>query len=259
MDQLHEFLADPTNSVTREKLIYHHFYYDLKIAAARAGYALTLYEPDVDRDGYDVVVDDGEHIRFIQLKTVLKSSKTSRWMVQRKLLRINEDLDEFGCNEPYLGLGGAVVLIEMDSLAPEPNFSFYITDHNLLGMLGSLFGYNSRSSKAPMELGKRRQLALSTQKDIQEGERWGKLKIRKSIFLKARNADSLLALLGLYSTNDICPPTQAFETLCSNGYRLDANGTLLSDEVSLRNEAKGVVSDILPLLDEPSLTPHPEL
>lgn len=72
-----EFCRTPSNSVTRERIFFHKLYFDLKLATARCGYALTLFEPEVDRDSYDVMLDDGDTQRRVQLKTVLKTAKTA--------------------------------------------------------------------------------------------------------------------------------------------------------------------------------------
>lgn len=258
MDNLAQFLSDPTNSVTREKLIYNRFYYDLKIAAARAGYALTMYEPDVDRDGYDVVIDDGEVIRFIQLKTVLKSSKTSSWAVRRKLLCINEP-EDFGNLDPNIGRGGAVVLIEVDTTQSDPEFTYYVADLGLLEMLCSIFGETRRKSGAPEILGTRRLLAHRTLQDIGNGPRSGKVILRKSTFLRARNACGLLALLDLYSSIDCHRPSDQFQSLCRNGFRVDEEGQLISNDIVVRRMGGRFVTEFLAIVDEPSLTAHPSL
>jgi hypothetical protein len=72
---LPDFLRDPKNSVTKERIYFHKLVFDLQLAAAKANYALQLFQLEVDREGFDLVVNDGELERRLQVKTVLLSSK----------------------------------------------------------------------------------------------------------------------------------------------------------------------------------------
>ena len=58
--QLKQFLNAPINSKTRERIFFNRLYFDIKLAAARRGYSLTVFEPEVDREGFDVVLDDAD-------------------------------------------------------------------------------------------------------------------------------------------------------------------------------------------------------
>jgi len=71
---LQEFLNKPKFSHSREALFNHKLLYDLKLVAARAGYHLSVYFPDVDHEGFDIILDDGDNLKKIQLKTVVKNS-----------------------------------------------------------------------------------------------------------------------------------------------------------------------------------------
>ena len=73
--QLEKFLLADVNSRAKESLINYKLFYDLKLSAALDGYDLSLYTPDVDRDGFDIILDDRDSVRKIQLKTVLITNK----------------------------------------------------------------------------------------------------------------------------------------------------------------------------------------
>lgn len=88
---LKAFLSEPINSVTRERIFFNRLYYDLKLAAARRGYALTVFEPEVDRESYDIVLDDGDVERRFQLKTRMADSKTKTWEVKRPMERAGDE------------------------------------------------------------------------------------------------------------------------------------------------------------------------
>ncbi len=72
--ELETFLLEGENSRTKESLVNYRLFYDLKLAAALQGYDLSLYTPDVDRDGFDIILDDQDSVRKIQLKTVSNDS-----------------------------------------------------------------------------------------------------------------------------------------------------------------------------------------
>jgi hypothetical protein len=59
------FLEAKVNSVSRERIFHNKLFFDLKLAAARAGYHLSVFEPEVDRDAFDVFLDDGDNERRI--------------------------------------------------------------------------------------------------------------------------------------------------------------------------------------------------
>ena len=67
-NNLESFLFKEKNSRTKESLVNYRLFYDLKLAAALDGYDLSLYTPDVDRDGFDIIIDDHDSVRKIQLK-----------------------------------------------------------------------------------------------------------------------------------------------------------------------------------------------
>jgi hypothetical protein len=56
--ELSEYFKDSANLVTRERIYFHKIAFDLELAAARKGYHLQLFEPEVDRDGFDIVLND---------------------------------------------------------------------------------------------------------------------------------------------------------------------------------------------------------
>ena len=62
------------NTHAIEELFNYRLLYDLKLAAFAHGYHLLTYYTDVDHDGFDVILDDRDYLRKIQLKTVAKDS-----------------------------------------------------------------------------------------------------------------------------------------------------------------------------------------
>src|SRR5690606_36943725 len=100
------------------------------------GYALAVFQPEVDRDAYDVVLDDGDYERRFQLKSYLKDAGTSKWDIGKNLLRPEDVYAEKLCLElPLCGYGGGVILIEIDAAAEHPSVEYLFTDYFIIAGL----------------------------------------------------------------------------------------------------------------------------
>ncbi len=66
------------NTDAREEVLNHRLHYDLKIAPAERDYHLLSYIADVDHDGFDVILDDRDNLRKIQLKSTVKKVSVFR-------------------------------------------------------------------------------------------------------------------------------------------------------------------------------------
>lgn len=126
------FLLRERNSVIREKLINYNFFYEIKLAGARINNDIQISFPEIDKDGYDIVLDDGERMRVFQLKTILKESKTPNWKIQKQLLRPKyENLDILNSKfiGQNLGFEGGIILIEVEANEETiVSFSYYYCD-----------------------------------------------------------------------------------------------------------------------------------
>jgi hypothetical protein len=74
------FLDEKVNSVTKERIFLAKFEFDVRLTAARAEFPITFGIADVDRFGYDVLLnnhDDDEYDRKVQLKTSAEEAGTS--------------------------------------------------------------------------------------------------------------------------------------------------------------------------------------
>ena len=65
----------------------HRLFLDVKVAAARRGYYLNTYFDDVDHDGFDVIFDDQDYIKKIQVKSVGINNSTNSWSIHKRILR----------------------------------------------------------------------------------------------------------------------------------------------------------------------------
>lgn len=261
MADLKSFLNNPVNSVTRERLFYNRLYYDLKLAAAHRGYALTLYEPEVDRDGFDVVLDDGDATRFVQLKTVLTSSATTTWDISKRFLRPEPVLaDSYGIVPAEAGKGGAVVLIEIDATMPVPTISYRVCDFSILLIISTVLGRAAATPPGARFLGSRRTVADASWLELQRGSPRDKVKLNKSSFLKAKSPAGLLSLLGLHSDNQCYQPATRMMMAQRQGFRVEHDGSILTPtDLTPLAFARSCAEDLLHAVDDPTLAIHPTL
>lgn len=188
---LRAFFAEGVNSVTRERIFFNRLAFDLKIAAARAGYHLHLYEPDVDRDGFDIVVEDQhDGIAWFQLKAVLRSAGTGGWETTVGFLRSHIDIgDQLGFDPAECGRGGGVILIEIDDTTDGGDVIYSYTDFRFLAALAE------RYLVEDVPPGKRKQgrpkttrqaAAASVVKAIRTGRRAATVMIPRAAFVEVR-------------------------------------------------------------------------
>jgi len=192
--KLETFLFKEENSRTKESLVNFRLFYDLKLAAALDGYDLSLYTPDVDRDGFNILLDDLDSIRKIQLKTVLKSATTSTWDIHKTLLRPNDDFcDELGFEPTPSGIGvqGGVILMELEPLNNSMEIRYYYTDIFIITAL-----YLNIVNKSPRI---RSSIFDTFYQNIRDGFSNEKMSIPKSLFVEAKGPEQLLGLMVLHN------------------------------------------------------------
>jgi hypothetical protein len=199
--QLQPFLLDSKNTVSREIILNHHLFYDLKLAAAVRGYDLVLYSPDVDRHGFDVIFDDGETIRKIQLKTVVLTEATTpkdRWDIHKTILRPSDELCERLGFEPSptgTGVQGGIILME---LTPKENHLDVVYKYCDIFVIYAI-SYGIVNKHKAIEAN-----AESFYKSIRNGMAHQSICIPKSLFVTAKGGEQLLALMALQSRYDHC-------------------------------------------------------
>ena len=233
---LRNFFSAGVNSVTRERIFFNRLSFDLKIAAARVGYHLHVYEPDVDRDGFDIVVEDQDGaIGWFQLKAVLRSANTASWDTTVGFVRPSPEIGEMlGFDPVECGRGGGIILIEIDDTAARGDVVYSYTDFRILTALAESYLVEGRSERRrPGRPPDRKQaVASATVKEIREGQRNDKLSIRRAGFLEARSPDALLALMAMRSIWDFMP--YCIQEVFANGV------TINEDDGSARLENRSI-------------------
>jgi len=192
--ELETFLFAAENSKTKESLLNYRLFYDLKLAAAHRGYDLSLYTPDVDRDGFDIIIDDRDISRKIQLKTVLKNATTPRWGIHRTMLRPSIELcEELGFEQTHSGTGvqGGIILMELSPTDNSLEIEYFYTDIFVITALYlGIVNKNPNVSTSTFE---------KFYNDIRNGASNEKIYIPRSLFVNPKSPEHLLGLMALHN------------------------------------------------------------
>lgn len=254
---LTDFFNNPVNSVTRERLFFHKLYFDIKLAAARANYPLSIFEPEVDRDKFDIVLDDGDNERRIQLKSFTKSSGTSQWTTSKRFMR--PDMvsgDKLNIAPMDCGLGGGFILIEIDDSVDDAPVSYLYTDRALISGLASGLLIDERP--APTGRGRRpeprRTLAETFLSGLAGGDAHDPIQLHKGLFVRLKSPDAVLSIAGLHSTLDCYLPSDHFLDAEIKRIEADEKGVAVSgaDATDVATVHARML-DIVALLEEPAL------
>lgn len=192
------FLNNARHTVIREKLVNYHLFYEFKLAGARNDNEILFSFPEIDKEGYDIVLDDGEIVKVFQLKTILTGVKTNSWEFQKQLLRpIKNNLSLLGFEniDQNIGYQGGIILIEVEATKETiKNFHYYYCD---------IFTLKAMECGLILNETKRKIISASNVikklKSNGRFDRYEKIKISKGAFLKVANVDDLLALADLSS------------------------------------------------------------
>lgn len=200
---LTKFLLDPKNSVTRERLLYHRLCADLYASAARAQYPLTVFSPEVDRDGYDLVLDDSNNEYRVQLKSMLSVSSTRVWKTTKRFLRPGRHFagwHGFKLSPKDEGVGGGIVLIECDSRKSDLPVTYRFTDLLILASIQkkwipgkAAIRAQRNGNRTPSE--QARDLILS----LKSGSGSDPIKVPFGVFVTAASPDALAEIIGLHA------------------------------------------------------------
>lgn len=221
---LDQYLKLDKNSVFKEKLVNYRFFYEVKLASARIQNDIRIYIPEIDKDGYDIVLDDGDTIMPFQLKATNNSSKTSKWEVQKNLLRPNPlNCTLLGYEQSPEGdvtEGGFILVSISVNTDTIQSFDYYYTDAYILKAFElGILRYNRNSYEKKIEL-------LIGQ--LQKGNRREKVVLTKSNLVKVKSVDHLLALADIPS-------------ICHNQWQPSFRAYLQNTDSVLENKRKELV------------------
>jgi hypothetical protein len=189
-----DFLKARENDSTRERMYFHWLAHQLQLEAAETGhlgYYLEIFEPEVDRSGFDIVLNDADWERHIQVKTVLTSSTTDFWEIRTKLLLpIHSIVDVFGLEPMSSGLGGGFLLLEIADQSGQVK-SYSYTDYFTLVAQALNLTENSDSAA--------RTVLDSLNKPNPERH----VTIRRSVLMPLKRIPQILGVIGLHNTGEV--------------------------------------------------------
>lgn len=189
-----EFLKKSENSKVAEAIATRAIISSISLEAANMCNHIEVYTPNIDKDGYDLIVEEQEGIRKFQLKTVIGS--TQKWYINRRLLRPSPyTCDRLGYSGAFDGTGleGGVILTEITEDHGKIQLCHSYTDIYIISAFEH--GIISRSKTAKSKVAWNKHCELT--EDV-----YGTVSASEGIFLKPKTDKDLLALMGLFTTVD---------------------------------------------------------
>ena len=175
----------------------HRLCFDIQLAAARREYYLNLYYDDVDHDGFDLIFDDQDTVKKMQVKTVEANAGTGQWDIHKRILRPSfEHIEKLGFEPSPEGEGveGGFILMHFDTAEPGIGVKYFYTDLYVWLAFDCVVVRRQHSGS---------QNAVKTCiKDLQRGLGDQRVGVPWALMLEAKGPDELLALSGLHSRID---------------------------------------------------------
>lgn len=194
MQYVKEYLKSPFSSKIQELLAKQFLLTDLLLSTLKAGNYIEFSEPIIDKDGYDLIVDDSTTIRKYQLKSKIHGAKTANWQIDKEIiLPSHENAIRLGFSDDFntCGIDGGVIKIELNCEDDENVFArYWYTDAYVMKCFseGVVIHKFADAAKTANNIYTRMAGAFSD-----------KLTVSSSVFLEATCADSLLWLMGFKS------------------------------------------------------------
>lgn len=201
-EHLEAWLAAKPDTVSREKALSSRLISDLILAAGARGYGLGVYEPLVDRDGFDLIVDDADRMAPVQIKSRIKSGATT-WGIKKDLLlpTLEMDPEALGFNGWHggIGRGGGVILQDIhkiDNDRARIEFTYKYTDiYVLLALEQQFFPGTAKEQRL------KKKAATLVLSNLRQGSGKQKIPLPLNTFVSAAGTPQLLALMGMHSTS----------------------------------------------------------
>ncbi|MCU1276329.1 MAG: hypothetical protein JWO48_3760 [Bryobacterales bacterium] len=246
--RLAEFFGDSHNNTSREKMFFNRLYFDLKLAAAHSNCALSIFAPEVDRNGFDVSLDDGDLDRRFQLKTVLKTAGTKSWDIHKRLFRPSLEYAQwlgFAQSPAGIGLEGGFILIEIDNENDECPVTYRYTDIFIISAFAD--GLILDPQNAYRRTQARNLLAkLGT---LEKGK--DDVPVPVNLLVRVKDPHCLLAIAGMHSVERSYQWFGGYLNALRGGFRTDENAKLESDvDRAIVAHAQVAAEQLLELLNE---------
>jgi hypothetical protein len=198
-NDLEKFLMEPNYSHARESILMNRLIYDFKLVAGLRGYCLESYTSDVDHEGFDIILDDQDQIKKLQVKTVMRNASTSSWEIHKRILRPQMYfMDKLGFELSPTGEGvqGGIVLMEINPSDTDLEVKYFYTD--IIIIVAFYLEIIYRTHKAS------RNAIERVYDDLHTGLSNDLVILPKSCFLSTSNPEQLLALTGFHNNISTC-------------------------------------------------------
>jgi len=212
VSEFNRFWRKRENSLSRSAVLMHRLIYDLQFAASKRGYFLEVYKGEVDQDGFDIILDDRDNMKKLQVKTVISGSGRRSWKIHKAMLRPHYRFAEELGSEPSpegSGYQGAVVLMDFACKGFSIDVDYYYVDVFVLKAfcLGILSLVDKRSNNS----------IKSIYLKLQHGKSHDKIWVCKSAFVKSKGPEHLLALAGLHGPVGVSWPDSLLRFMSDTG------------------------------------------
>ena len=189
-----------SNTIVREEIINLKLFHELKLAAAARHYHLKIFESNVDFEGFDVILDDNRLTGKYQIKTKWDSNVSS-WHIHRNMLFPRKvEATEMRLDNGALCSNVEKGVILLDVKEQEVDFSLDIYFTNFFIIRAVSHGFIKR----PIPTRKKATEKLNELLGM-VGRPNEKIRIGKGVFVKLKDAMSLLAICGFDNDKDVNP------------------------------------------------------
>lgn len=241
-----DFLLNRSNTQIREALLNLKLFYDLKLEALKVKRNLKIYKPEIDIDGYDIIIeDDTDLARKIQLKS--RMSKTYSWKIHRTLLLPSmHNAVDYGFIANHCPTNpGALILFDVLQSADlsKDEITYYYTDINIISLIS--LGYLGKT--------KDKEKALNTLNELKSTSK--RINLSINLMVKLKNPQSIIKLCGFLNNYDFSNNTWQINQLINNPSRYFTNynpyiydDELKEFEIKKNNAIRGhykIISEIL--------------
>lgn len=194
---MNKFLKN--NTLVREDILNQKLIYELKEASALREIHLKIFRSDVDIDGFDIIFDNNETWTLkCQIKSKFEST-TENFDIHKIMLKPHlYNFDDMGFYEPIGCPPDNRAVIQIDATIENNKIisKYYYLDIYILRAIElGIFKLTSQSKKKSIELLK--ELRFGKKKPNE------KIKVLQSLFIPVKDAQSLLAIMGFHSEQNV--------------------------------------------------------
>lgn len=231
------YLRKPENLVSRERLIFHRLAFDLKLESAKVGHSLNISTPEVDRDGYDLVIWANGESTHVQCKSYFRTPSAS-WNIHKTIICPSATyfprIQHNGIAYPHFGYNGSLIVTEITIDDDEQiRLQYHYTDLLIIWMFAKNLIRKKRLSPTSAE---------NFLSQLLNDE--SRISIPNQLTIKPKSVAHLLALMGLESTvSHVAKSNLRNLMINSNGYPISSTQFDLTTQTDI-NWLRGCTENV---------------